>query len=117
MSRRSSEKGFTLLEVLVALAILAGALTTLVVSFNYHLSISVRDKEETTALLLGRALLDEPDFMKGTATEGTFAPDYPEITWKRSTSSTEFNGLQRNLLTVSWQDGKRSMQLVLYARK
>lgn len=116
MSRLSRTGGFTLLEVLVALAIMAGALTTLVVSFNYHLSVTLRDREETTALLLGRALLDDPLFLKNAAAEGTFAPGYPETTWKRQVTPAPFPGLQRYVLTVSWQKGARSLSLVTYGR-
>ena len=43
-------KGFTLLEVLVALAIMSGVILTTIVSFNYHLGIVVRDKDETAAI-------------------------------------------------------------------
>lgn len=116
MNRSSRPGGFTLLEVLVALALLAGALTSLVVSFNYHLSVSLRDKEETTALLLGRALLDDPDFLNSTTTEGTFTPDYPDITWKRQTTSAQLPKLKRYVLTISWQTDKRSLSLVTYGQ-
>jgi len=116
MNRSLRSGGFTLLEVLMALALLAGAVTSLVVSFNYHLSVSLRDKEETTALLLGRALLDEPDFLSSSTTEGTFAPDYPDITWSRQTTSSQFPGLQRYVLTISWQLGKRYLALVTYGQ-
>ncbi len=116
MKRSSSPRGFTLLEVLVALALLAGSITTLVVSFNYHLSVSLKDKEETTALLLGRALLDEPTFLGSSASEGTFAPDYPDTTWTRRTTPAQFPGLQRYVLTISWQQEKRSLSLVTYGR-
>jgi general secretion pathway protein I len=116
MNRSSQPQGFTLLEVLVALALLAGALTSLVVSFNYHLSVSLKDKEETTALLLGRALLDEPAFLSSSTSEGNFAPDYPETTWTRRTTPAQFPGLQRYVLTVSWQKGTRSLNLVTYGR-
>jgi prepilin-type N-terminal cleavage/methylation domain-containing protein len=33
-------KGFTLLEVMIALAIMAGVILTVITSFNYHLSVS-----------------------------------------------------------------------------
>ncbi len=111
------ERGFTLLEVLVALAILAGAITTIVVTFNHHLSLVVRNREETTALLLARAKLAEPDFLTASTTDGTFAPDFPDITWKRLTTPTDYPGLQRFILTVSWQHGHRTLTLVTYDKK
>ena len=47
-------KGFTLLEVMVALAIMAGVILTVISSVNYHLSLTTRNNEETIALLLAR---------------------------------------------------------------
>jgi len=114
---RHASRGFTLLEVLVALALLAGTITTVVVAFNYHLSLVVRDRDETTALLLARAKLDESDFLTVSNSEGTFAPQQPEITWKRQTMPTDYPGLQRYLLTVSWLNGQRSLTLVTYGKK
>lgn len=110
-------RGFTLLEVLVALALLAGVLTTVVVIFNRHLGLVVRDREETTALLLARAKLEQPDFLTATTAEGSFEPERPDITWKRQTLSTDYTGLQRFLLTVSWQQGQKSLTLVTYGRQ
>lgn len=115
MSR--SYSGFTLLEVLVALAILAGTITTVVVTFNRNLSLVVREKETTTALLLARSKLDQPDFLTASTAQGTFAPAYPDIAWKREETATEYPGLKRYLVTVSWQSGKNTLTLVTYGSK
>lgn len=114
---RPDSRGFTLLEVLVALAILASVLTSVVVIFNRHLALVVRDREETAALLLARAKLDQPDFLTSSTSEGSFAPQQPEMTWKRQSLPTDFSGVQRFLVTVSWQQGQRSLTLVTYGRK
>ena len=114
---RPGNHGFTLLEVLVALALLAGVLTSVVVIFNRHLSLVVRDREETTALLLARAKLDQPDFLTAITAEGTFAPEQPEMTWKRQALPSDFSGVQRYVVTVSWQQGRRTLSLVTYGRK
>lgn len=112
-----SNRAFTLLEVLVALAILAGAITTVVVTFNRHLSLVIRDKETTTALLLARAKLAEPGFLGSSTADGTFAPEFPAVLWKRVQTPTDYPGLKRYLLTVSWQSGQQSLVLVTYDRK
>ncbi len=52
-------KGFTLLEVMVALAIMSGVVLTVISSVNFHLSLVARDREETIALLLARSKLEE----------------------------------------------------------
>ncbi len=110
-------KGFTLLEVLISLAIMAGVIMTVIVSFNYHLGIVVRDKEETAAVLLARAKIDDPAFLVLPTGKGNFAPDRADISWEKSITATELPGVQRLLLTVSWDGNKRSLSLVRYAVK
>lgn len=108
-------KGFTLLEVMIALAIAAGVLLTVISSLNYHLSIVGQDAEETTAALLGRAKLDDPDFGKETENKGSFAPDHPALKWEREISPTQFPGLDRISLTVTWNDDRKRLSLVRFA--
>lgn len=110
-------KGFSLLEVLIALAIMSGVIMTVIVSFNYHLGVVVSDKEETAAVLLGRAKIDDPAFLSLPAGKGTFAPARADIAWEKSIAETELTGVQRMILTVSWENSKRSLSLVRYAAK
>lgn len=108
-------KGFTLLEVMIALAIAAGVLLTVIASVNYHLSIVGEDAEETTAVLLGRAKLADPEFAKLTENEGTFAPDHPDLKWEREVTETELPGVNRVRLTVTWNDDRKRLSLVQLA--
>lgn len=107
-------KGFTLLEVMIALAIAAGVLLTVISSLNHHLSIVGQDAEETTAALVGRAKLDDPEFSKVTETKGNFAPDHPALKWQRVVTQTELPGLNQVRLTVSWDDDRKKLSLVKY---
>jgi general secretion pathway protein I len=109
-------RGFTLLEVMIALAIAAGVLLTVIASLNYHLSIVGQDAEETSAVLLGRAKLDDPDFSAVTENKGSFTPDHPELKWERQiTPVPELPTLNRISLTVSWNDDRKRLTLVKYA--
>lgn len=108
-------KGFTLLEVMIALAITAGVLLTVISSVNHHLSRVAQDAEETTAVLLGRAKLEDPEFKKQAENEGTFAPHHPDHKWVRETTQTEIPGINRVRLTVSWNDDGKSLSLVQLA--
>lgn len=112
-----SESGFTLLEVMVALAIMAGVILTVINSFNYHLSVVNRDWEETIAVILARAKLEDPEFKPGDAGKGTFAPDWPDIAWKTDIKPTDFPGVRRVILTVSWDAERRKVDLVQYLAK
>jgi general secretion pathway protein I len=107
-------KGFTLLEVLVALAILAGAVLTVVASFNFHLGVLARDREETAAVLLARARLDDPTADRSPTGTGTFAPERPDLSWEKTLVKTELPGISRMVFTVSWHGGERRVSLVRY---
>ncbi|HEU0265757.1 MAG TPA: prepilin-type N-terminal cleavage/methylation domain-containing protein [Geobacterales bacterium] len=94
-------KGFTLLEVVVATAIAAGVIVTILVTFNHHLSVVTRDKEETTTLLLARGKLEElvqAGITKGE--EGNFASGQPDLSWRLTLEPTQVSSVQRLVLTV-----------------
>jgi general secretion pathway protein I len=114
-------KGFTLLEVMIALAIMAGVILTVISSFNYHLSVVSRDREETIAVLLARAKLDDPNFKSNEQGKGTFAPDRPDIKWETVVKPAEIPGaaalLNQLTLTVSWNEDRRKLTLVQYVAK
>jgi general secretion pathway protein I len=110
-------KGFSLLEILIALAIMSGVIMTVIVSFNYHLGIVVNDKEETAAVLLARAKIDDPGFADLPESKGTFAPIRPDIAWEKTVGSTQLPTVRRMVLTVRWNSNKRSLSLVRYAQK
>ena len=111
-------KGFTLLEVMIALAIMSGVILTVISSFNYHLSIVTRDREETIGFLLARAKLEEIELMKKdalkTVQEGTFAPEHPEISWKAEVEQTAVLFFKKLTLTATWENTKRTVSLVHY---
>lgn len=108
--------GFTLLEVMVALAIMAGVVFTVIGAVNYHLSIVERDRRETVAVLLARQKLSDLEEEKDIPEkrEGTFAPARPEYSWEMTATPTELESLRRMTLVVSWDNKKRSVALVRY---
>lgn len=107
-------RGFTLLEVMIALAIMAGVILTVISSFNFHLSLVGRDREETVAVLLARAKLDDPDFKVAERSKGTFAPDWPGIAWEAESAPYTIPGVNRVTLTVSWDGERKKLALVRY---
>jgi general secretion pathway protein I len=111
-------RGFTLLEVMIALAIAAGVLLTVISSVNYHLSIIGQDQEETRAALLGRARLEDPDFAQQKEEKGNFAPDHPEIKWQMERLPADIPLLERKRLTITWgADDRNKVTLVQYVPK
>lgn len=116
-SKSAAGSGFTLLEVMIALAIMSGVILTVISSFNYHLGVVNRDREETIAVILARAKLDDPNFMAIDGGKGTFAPDWPDIAWKTVIKPTEFPGVNRLTFTVSWDTERKMVDLVQFLAK
>ncbi len=116
--RFAETAGFTLLEVMIALAIMAGVILTVISSFNYHLSVVNRDREETIAVLLARSKLDDPLFNAKVPGKGNFAPDWPGFAWETVVQPAAIPGaaglLNQLTLTVSWDDDRRKISLVQY---
>ena len=108
-------RGFTLLEVMVALAIMASVILTLITAFNYQLNQVNRNREETVAILLGRAQLETLELQKDPKPdEGTFAPANPDLHWKLENESTYVPIVKKLTMTVTWHEGKRHLALVHY---
>ncbi len=102
---------------MIALAIMAGTLLTLLGAFNHHLAIVGRDREETVSLLLAQGKLEELEMIPAeslSAQEGTFAPDRPDLAWKLTISPTVITGLRLLTLTVFRDGNTKSLSLDHY---
>ncbi len=102
-------KGFTLLEVLVAMAVLAVALVSLLGLYNRSLLLTIRAQRLSTATLLAEEMLTRTQ-LEGTnamrMTAGDFADlhpgQYPEFRWYRTLRPTALEGLWELRVGVSW---------------
>ncbi len=103
--------GFTLLEVLVALAVLAVALVSLLGLQNRNLLLSMQAERLSTGTLLVREMLtrtqlEGPD--AGRVTSGDFAEthprQYPEFRWHRTIRPAQLDGLWEIQVGVTWGD-------------
>lgn len=113
------QDGFTLLEVMIALAIIAGVVFTVISAVNYHLSIVARDREEGVAVLVARQKLTELEEEKELPEKnsGTFAPSRPDYAWEMTTTPTLLPGVRKMVLTVTWDAKNRSTTLVRYVAR
>lgn len=125
LSPRRRADGFTLLEVMVAMAILAVALTAVLGSQSQSVSLASEAKFSTTAALLAQAKIAELEAKKPgdiASESGDFEPDYPGYTWRVSVNTVlldEPKGVGEHLtqvdLLVSWgEEGRYEYGLRLY---
>jgi general secretion pathway protein I len=112
-------RGFTLLEVVVALAIMAGVILTVLGSLNYHLDIISAERDNTTLTLLARNRLVELEQQGGLQqkSEGTFAPAHADVTWRAELFPAKVPALQKLVVTVQRKGDKREVALVRYVLK
>lgn len=121
-SKVPHNSGFTLLEVMIAVAIIAIALTTLLGSQSQSVAIANSAKFETMAALLAQSKMSELTVMEtGTliSDRGDFGADYPGYEWEATVSDITIEGvgtlsdyLKQIDLKVTW--GVFSYQIRLY---
>ncbi|MBW1740121.1 MAG: prepilin-type N-terminal cleavage/methylation domain-containing protein [Deltaproteobacteria bacterium] len=109
--------GFTLLEVMVAMAIIAIALTAVFGSQSQSLSLASETKFSSTAVFLAQhkmAEIEAEDLPDLTSDSGDFGKDFPGYHWDLSVNSVAFdepqnisNHLKQIDLTVSWEENDR----------
>jgi general secretion pathway protein I len=113
-----SADGFTVLEVMVALAIISFAVVTYVHSQNTGIALLNESTNVTAATLLaqGRMVVLESSDVAGTLErEGTFDdPEYAAFRWKERVVSTPLPNIFEVHVEVSWDDnrGRRSVELI-----
>jgi len=111
----ADRKGFTLLEVLVSLAILA---TTLMLAYRVisgAVSASEQAEQWTAASYLGESLvLDAIEgFPDPSETEGKFPPPMEAYSWKRSIREAAHKDAREVHVVVLWNSEGRQEQLSL----
>ena len=112
-------RGFTLLEVMVALAIMAGVVLTVLGSVNFHLDLLNAERENTVLTLLARSRLVELEqqAVLSQKSEGTFGPLHPDVTWRAELVATEYPVLRKLVVKVQRSGDKREVALVRYVLK
>jgi general secretion pathway protein I len=101
--------GFTLLEVLVAMAVLAVALVSLLGLYNRSLILTIRAQQLSTGMLLAQEMLTRTQLAGAAASRVTagdfsdFHPGrYPEFRWQRTIRPTPLKDLWEIRVGVAW---------------
>lgn len=106
MSRRFLARGFTLLEVLVAMVILAIAFTWLIRATGQGVDMAQRARFITTATILaqermGRMADSDARFITG-AERGDFGEDYAGYSYEEKREVTPLTGYYKYSLKIFW---------------
>ncbi len=104
----SCKAGFTLLEVLIALAIVGGLLITLIYTLNYHLGIIERHETITVATLLAKNKI--ADIEKSPENKkGVFDAPYEGYTYETFVKESPYVGISEIIVIV--RAGKEEVKL------
>jgi len=111
--------GFTLLEVMIAMAILAITLVAVYQSQSQSISMAGSSRFLTTASLLAQSrmvAIDTADPREINAGNGDFGEDFPDYRWQVEIGDTEIEVLKKISLTVtnSRMVVRNSYRLILY---
>jgi len=104
------KKGFTLIEVLVALAVVSGVFLLVLTSFSYHIDVFDRKKESLKLVLQAKENLYLYRTGKLTELEGT----KDGIAYEIKTEDTEY---QLKKVTSTARSGKDEASLLEYMKK
>ena len=108
-------KGFTLLEIMLSLAIASAVVLTALTSLNHHLAAVEEERDKTALLILARmqmTLLEQIPLEDNC--EGSFAPARPEVTWRAILMSPADSSFGKQTLKVRRNDNKREVAIVRY---
>jgi general secretion pathway protein I len=86
---KTKTEGFTLLEIMVSLAIAGGLLVTLLYTINFHLGIAQRHGTLTAAVSLARGKLLEME-KNPSASKGSFPNPYADYLYETTVQEASF---------------------------
>jgi general secretion pathway protein I len=104
----SRRDGFTLLEVLIALAIVGGLLVTLIYTLNYHLSIIERQETITVSTLLAKNKIVELEKSRENK-KGVFDAPYDGYSYETFIKESPYIGISEIIVVV--KAGKEEVKL------
>ncbi len=117
--REREMRGLTLLEVLVALAILSIALIALSRAQSQSLFVAGESRLTTTLSLLAQAKMAEMEAMdplENLSNSGAFDKDYPEYEWQVKVTDAESRAMKKIevLVRAKRSAGRNGLTLTLY---
>lgn len=111
----SGEAGLSLIEVIVAMAILLIGIVAVLQTFSISLATTREGGSYTTASVLASEVAEQIEAQPAISTgqsSGTF-DDAPDYEWQSDIEPADSNGLMRTTVTVTWQTGGKTRQFDL----
>lgn len=128
MTRVTNNRAFTLLEVMIAVSIIAIALVALFGSQSRSLALATESQFNIMAPMLASGKLAEirAEESVPSSEEGDFGDQFPGYRWELDVDTASFDGLggldkvevplQRVVLTVLWSESKFRYLLTYYGQ-
>lgn len=103
-----AEGGFSLLEIMISLAIIGGLLVTVIYTLNYHLSLAAKQEFQTTATMLSKNKMADTE-KNPVVSKGEFPEPYADYSYATAISESPYPGV--SVLTVAVSRGKEDVKL------
>lgn len=113
-SIKSQRSGFTLLEIMIALAIISIAMVSLLGLANRSILVHERLQRITSATLLAQQKMTEAEVnsrngtLGATDSQGEFESPYAEYRWRITFGETPLPSVRLIIVTVLWGDEERN---------
>jgi len=112
--KKSQRSGFTLLEAMIALAIVSIAMVSLLALANRSIGVHDRLQRITSATLLAQQKMAETEVnarlgsLGTTDTQGVFNRPYEGYRWRVTFAETPLPSVRQVTVTVLWGDEERN---------
>ena len=112
MKQKSSRKknaGFTLLEIMITIAIVGIALVAIMRALAMSVDVCNKSRNISISTLLAKGKMAEIEsrgFPDAEEISGDFGEEYPGFKWERSISKIGMEGLRKVVVRVLWQEGE-----------
>ncbi|MFH1062883.1 MAG: type II secretion system protein [Candidatus Omnitrophota bacterium] len=108
-----NQKGFTLLEVMLSLAIISISLMVIIYSFSQAITAKAAVSNYTKAMFLSQKKLFDLSFsnLRTVENQGQFLEPFEQFKWQIKTDRTNFSNLAKVDLIIEWQQQGKSKNL------
>jgi len=113
---KKRETGFTLLEIMITLAIIGIALVAILRSLGMSMDVSNESRNISIATFLAKgkmAEIESQGFPETGETNGDFGDENPGFRWEKSISRIEIEGLRKIVVNILWGEGKSEKKVEL----